>query len=212
MCSSRWEIPICSRRSWALAVRTYIPTAAERTPASVSVRTTSPFGAVVRSSPWSRDTVSTELLLGQQRLSGQLHAAPLVDLEQLDLDDVALLDHVLGLLGAPVLELADVEQPLDPGKDLDERPERRGALDRPLVGPAHLGLGGDRRDHGAGLLARFAAHRADGDHPAVLDADLGAGGVLDAPDRLPLVSVVFADLVGLDLHGEDPRRVLGELR
>ena len=37
----------------------------------------------------------------------------LVDLEQLDLHDVALLDHVLGLLGAAVLQLADVQQPLD---------------------------------------------------------------------------------------------------
>ena len=53
------------------------------------------------------------LLLREQRLPGELHAAAVVHLEQLDLDDVALLDHVLGLLGAAVLQLADVEQPLD---------------------------------------------------------------------------------------------------
>ena len=53
------------------------------------------------------------LLLGQQRLPGELHAAALVHLEQLDLHDVALLDHVLGLLGAAVLQLADVEQTFD---------------------------------------------------------------------------------------------------
>jgi hypothetical protein len=44
-------------------------------------------------------------VLGEQRLPGQLHASALVHLEQLDLDDVALLDDVLGLLGAAVLEL-----------------------------------------------------------------------------------------------------------
>src|ERR687887_2121570 len=100
-----------------------MPTAAERTPGSFSVRTMIPFGAVVRSSPSSRRTVSTfGLLLGQERLPGELHAPAVVHLEQLDLDDVALLDHVLGLLGAAVLELADVQQPLDPGQDLNERP------------------------------------------------------------------------------------------
>src|SRR5712691_440119 len=113
-----------------------MPTAAERTPGSFSVRTIIPFGAVVRSSPSSRRAVSTSgLLLGQQRLPGELHASAVVHLEQLDLDDVALLDHILGLLSAPVLQLADVEQTLDPGQDLDERAERRRALHRALVGP-----------------------------------------------------------------------------
>src|SRR6266496_6030653 len=113
-----------------------MPTAAERTPGSFSVRTIIPFGAVVRSSPSSRRTVSTSrLLLGQERLPGELHASTIVHLQQLDLDDVALLDHILGLLGASVLQLADVEQALDPGQDLDERPEGRGALYRAFVGP-----------------------------------------------------------------------------
>src|SRR5712691_9108526 len=118
-----------------------MPTAAERTPGSFSVRTIILISAVVRSSPSSRRTLSTSrLLLGQERLPGELHASAIVHLEQLDLNDVTLLDHVLGLLGASVLQLADVEQPLDPGQDLDERPERRGALDRPFVGPADLRL------------------------------------------------------------------------
>ena len=90
--------------------------------------------------------------------------------------------------------------PSTPGQDLDEGAERRGALDRTLVDPAHLGLGGDRRDHLAGLLARLAADGGDGDEPAVLDADLGAGGVLDAADRLALRTDHVADLVRLDLH------------
>src|SRR5919107_772588 len=114
----------------------------------------SPFGTVVRRSPSSRRTVSTVgLILGQERFPGELHTAALVHLEQLDLDDVALLDHVLGLLGAAVLQLADMEQPFDAGEDFHEGAERGRALDRPLVGPADLGLGGDGRDHRPGLLA-----------------------------------------------------------
>src|SRR5918992_4334249 len=61
---------------------------------------------------------------GQQRLSGKFHAPAVVDLEQLDLDNVTLFDHVLGLLGAAMLELADVEQALDPREDLHESTER----------------------------------------------------------------------------------------
>ena len=71
----------------------------------------------------------------------------LVDLEQLDLHEVALLDDVLGLLGAAVLQLGDVQQPLGARHDLDERAERGRALHRALVDLADLGLGRDRRDH-----------------------------------------------------------------
>src|SRR5882724_1118747 len=107
-----------------------MPTAAERTPGSRSVRTTSPFGAVVLSNPSSSRAVSTTRLVpGQQRLPGELHSAAVVYLEQFDLNDVTLLDHVLGLLGAAVLQLADVEQPFYAGQDFDEGPEGGGALD-----------------------------------------------------------------------------------
>src|SRR5690349_18648756 len=123
MCSSRWETPIFARGSWALAVRTKMPSAAERTLGIASDRTTRPDGALVRRSPVSRRTVSTRLILGDQGLPGKLHATPFVHLEQFDLDDVALLHDILGLLGAAVLELADVEQALDPRNDLDERAE-----------------------------------------------------------------------------------------
>src|SRR5690606_35303187 len=175
--------PIFSRRSWALAERTQIPVAADRSQGSRSDSTTSPLGAAVRSSPSSSRSVCT-LFLGEQRLPGELHAAALVHLEQLDLDDVTFLDDIFGLLGAAVLQLADVQQPLDARQDLHERAERRGALDRPLVDLAHFGLGGDGGDHGARLLPRLTADGGDGDEPAVLDADLGAGGVLDPPHRL----------------------------
>src|ERR687892_1723561 len=98
-----------------------MPTAAERTPGSRSVSTTSPFGAVVLSNPSSSRAVSTTgLIPGQQRLPGQLHSAAVVHLEQFDLDDVTLLDDILSLLGASVLQLADVKQSFDSGEYLHE--------------------------------------------------------------------------------------------
>ena len=103
-----------------------------------AVRRRGPEEPLVETIPFPR-----RLLLREQRLPGQLHPAALVHLEQLDLDDVALLDDVFGLLGAAVLQLADVEQALDARQDLDEGAEGGRALDRSFVGPADLGLGGD---------------------------------------------------------------------
>src|SRR5574341_284211 len=122
MCSSRWEMPICARDSCAPAVRTHTPTATDRTAATRSVRTVTPLGAMVRRTSSSRRTVCTGAASGllEQRLPGEPHAAALVDLEQLDPDRVALLDHVLGPLGAAVLQLRDVQQAFDAGEDLDE--------------------------------------------------------------------------------------------
>src|SRR3954470_14269472 len=110
-----------------------MPAAAERTPGSRSVRTTNPFGAVVLNKSSSSRAVSTKSLVSrQQRLPGELHSAAVIHLQQLHLNDVALLDDILGLLGAAVLQLADVKQALNSGQDLDERAERGRALDRAL--------------------------------------------------------------------------------
>src|SRR5690606_3020909 len=203
--------PIFSRRSWALAERTQIPVAADRSQGSRSDSTTSPLGAAVRSSPSSSRSVCT-LFLGQQCLPGELHAAALVHLEQLDLDDVTLLDDIFGLLGAAVLQLADVQQPLDARQDLDERAERRGALDRPFVDLPAFGLGGDGRDHGTRLLTARATGGGDGDEPAVLDAGLGGGGALTTPPRLALGPDPAADLARPGLDRDDPRCVLVQVR
>src|SRR5687767_13259358 len=119
-CSRRCAAPIDGRGSCAEAVRTQSPTAHDRTEGKTSVRMVRPFGAVVRINPSSRRTVSTGSLLRDQGLPGQLHAAALIDLEELDLHDVALLHDVLGLLHAAMLQLADVEEPLDARHDLDE--------------------------------------------------------------------------------------------
>ena len=54
--------------------------------------------------------------LREQRLPGQAHAAALVDFEQLDLHDVALLDDVLGLLGPTRTAVSEMcSSPSTPG-------------------------------------------------------------------------------------------------
>src|SRR5437899_639850 len=145
---------------------------------------------------WSRSTGRRRLF--QQRLPGQPHAAALIDLEQLDAHVVALLHDVLGALGAAVLQLGDVQQPLDAGKDLDEGAERRGALHHALVHLADLGRLDHLGDDVAGPLPALA-HGGNGDHAVVVHVDLGAGLLLDAADRLALGADQVADLVDRDL-------------
>src|ERR1043166_8377712 len=58
MCSSRCDTPILGRGSWALALRTQIPTAAERTLGTRSDNTITPVGAVVWKMSRSSRTVS----------------------------------------------------------------------------------------------------------------------------------------------------------
>src|SRR5574341_2061112 len=197
MCSSRWEMPICARDSCAPAVRTHTPTATDRTAATRSVRTVTPLGAMVRRTSSSRRTVCTGAASGllEQRLPGEPHAAALVDLEQLDPDRVALLDHVLGPLGAAVLQLRDVQQAFDAGEDLDEGAEGGGALHHALVDRPDVGGLEHLADQVARLLAAAADGR-DGHGAGVVHVDLGAGLLLQRPDVLALGADQLADPVG----------------
>ncbi len=79
-----------------------------------------------------------------------------VDAEHLDLDGVALLEHVLDPLDARVRHLRDVQQAVGAGQDLDERAEVRDALDRALVDRADLGLRREALDDVERLLDRVA--------------------------------------------------------
>src|SRR5258706_1514473 len=124
---------------------------------------------------------------------------------------VALLDHVFRLFGATVLQLGDVEQPLDARDDFDERAERRRALHDAFVDPADFRLLHEAGYHISGPLRRLADTR-NRDHPRILDVDLGTRLLLDTADRLALGTDEVADLVGPDLNREDAGRVLGQLR
>src|SRR5206468_1012520 len=124
---------------------------------------------------------------------------------------VALLDHVFRLFGATMLQLGDVQQPLNARDDLDERAERRRALHDAFVNPADFRLLHEPRYHVSGPL-RSLAHARNRDHTRVLHVDLGARLLLNTADGLALGTDEVADLVWTDLNRDDARSVLGELR
>src|SRR5688572_2945973 len=143
----------------------------------------------------ARLRLHVSLRLVQQRLAAQLHAPLIVDADQLDAHDLALLHHVLDLLDAAILELGDVHQAVAAGKDLHEGTERGDALDRPLIDPADLGLLDDRLDPAQSFLTARSLDGRDGDHAGVVDVDLRPRLLLHRADDLSARADDVADLV-----------------
>src|SRR4029078_644252 len=118
-------------------------------------------------------------LARQPRLAGRV-----VVLEHLDGDLVAFLQGVAHLADAVGRQLADVQQPVEPGKDLDEGAERLDAAHRAGVGLAHLGHLGQALDDRLAPIGGGARRRVDLHLAVVLDLDLAAGLVDDAANGL----------------------------
>ena len=74
-----------------------------------------------------------------------------------------------------------------------------------------LGLFGDRGDAIDSRLDQLAGGRIDAHRAIVVDVDLGLELLRDRADRLATLADQRTDLLGVDLDGGDPRRVLGEL-
>src|SRR5205807_531653 len=107
--------------------------------------------------------------------------------------------------------LADVDQAVLAGQDLDERAK---VLDRghaPFVNPADLDPFGHRLDLVAGRLGPLGAGGGDGDDTAVIDVNLDPGLFLEPADRLAAGADQQADLVWVDLDLDQTRRVDGDL-
>src|SRR5512143_2218051 len=90
----------------------------------------------------------------QQGLHRQTKPSALIAIDELDAHAIALLDDVLGLLGALVAHLGDVDESFGARHDLDERAERRGRLDGSFVRLADDRFGGQRLHHLARALHR----------------------------------------------------------
>src|SRR5690606_30711720 len=73
-------------------------------------------------------------------------------------------------------------------------------------------FGGDQLDATLGFAARHAVHRGDLHRAIVLDVDAGAGFFGDGTDDRTALADNFADLLRVDLDGDDGRRPLGHLR
>src|ERR1700755_3301461 len=159
------------------------------------------------------------LLLGFQVLAGRLvdrlHRQPglaaVVEAEQLDLDLVAFLDDIGGLLHAIGRELADVDEAIAGAKEIYESTELHHLDHRAVVDLADFRIGGDRLDPLDRSLHRLAIVRGNLHGAVVLDIDLGAGLLDDLADHLAAGADHFAALVGGDLEGVDPRSIFAEL-
>ena len=108
-----------------------------------------------------------------------------------------------------VVQLADVAQAVPARQDLDEGAEVLDRGDPALVDLADLHLLGQRLDLGLGGLGAGGVQVRNVNGAVVLDVDLGAGRLLDALDGLAARADQQADLLRVDLDGEQPRGVAG---
>src|SRR5436190_2765815 len=137
----------------------------------------------------------------------QADLAARVDLEDLDLDLLALAQGVANVLDALVPDLRDVDEAVLAAHEVHEGAEIDDVDDLAVVDLADLGLLDDPGDPLAGRLDLRKVGRRDLDHALVVDVDLGAGLRDDLADHLAAGADDVADLRLVDLHRLDPRRV-----
>src|SRR5262249_52908747 len=106
----------------------------------------------------------------------------------------------------------DVDQAVLAGQDLDEGAEVLDRRDAALVDLADLDPFSHGLDAVPGRLGAGGIGAGEGDDPAILDVDLGAGLLLEAADRLAARADDQADLVGIDLDLDQPGGVGRDLR
>ena len=100
-----------------------------------------------------------------------------------------------------------MQKPVLARQQLDDCAEVEQLEDRTVVHAAHFDIGGDVLDALLRSLAAFGRNAGDGDRAVVGDLDRGAGLLLQpADDHSPLPDHV-ADLLGIDLHLDDTRRI-----
>src|SRR5262245_42774958 len=121
-----------------------MPTVTEGRSASSSDSTRMPFGRRVLRMRLLRSLLAA--LIPERLLARQPDLARLVDLENLDVDHVALADDVGDLPHPLVRELRDVHQAVGPRHDLHERAEVDHPPHRAAIDLAHLGLGREAAD------------------------------------------------------------------
>src|SRR5260370_383939 len=142
----------------------------------------------------------------QQHLARQLDPVLVVDGDDLDLQPIADLAHAIDLVNELVVQLADVAQAVAAEENFDERPEILDGGDAAFIDLADLDFLGDGFDLGLGLLGAGGAGVGDVHGAVIVNIDLGAGAFLDALDVLAARADQHADLLGIDLDDQEPRR------
>src|SRR5690348_2815832 len=128
-----------------------------------------------------------------------------VDLQHFHADDVAFLQLVADTLHALVGDLRDVHQAVAARQDGDERAEVHQARDLALVDAADLDVRRDQLDAPLRLTAGGAVHRGYLHGAVALDVDGGSGLLGDLADHRPALADHVADLLRIDLQGDDGR-------
>src|SRR5207245_5225580 len=145
----------------------------------------------------------------QDGLARQVHTSLPVDLGDLAIYLIANLDGILDALDPVLGELADMDQPVLVGHDLDNGHEVHDPDHLALVVLANFDFTRQVADYLLGLRRRLTVDRADDHPPVVFDVDRGHTGVLDdLADHLAAGADHLADLVGMDLDGDHARCVL----
>ena len=156
----------------------------------------------------ARDLLTGDLV---DDLHGEAHLAAVVEAQELDVDLLALLDHLAHRLGPALGELGDVDEPVLLAEEVHERAELHDLHDLALVDRADLGLRRDGADARQRRLDRLALGGCDLDGAVVLDVHLGPALGHDLADHRAARADHLADLVHGDLDGLDARGVLAEL-
>ena len=108
-------------------------------------------------------------------------------------------------------DLRDVQQAVAVG-DQVHKGAKLGDLDhRTLIDSPNLNLGGNLGDALFGQFARFGAGGSNLHRAVVRQLDLATGLLGQGPDHRPTLANHIADLVRIDLEGDDTRRVLAHL-
>src|SRR5262249_54556825 len=132
----------------------------------------------------------------------------LVDLLHDDVERVAALDHVLDVADSAGADVRDVQQPVRPLLQLDERAELRRLDDLRIPElVTDLGLLRQRLDRRDRRLRLVAVGGVDEDRAVLLDVDLHLVVGFERANRLAALADHHADLLRVDLDRRDARRV-----
>ncbi len=152
------------------------------------------------------------LLFRGHVLHGQVDAAHLVDLKDLDVYFVADLQLVFDLLDAALGDLGDMHAAFLAGHQLHERAARDDGHDAALEDLAGFDVVHDALDDADRFLDHGHIGAGHRDGAVILDIDLHAGILDDLVDDLALLADDVADLGRIDRDGDDLRSPLADLR
>src|SRR6185369_4821161 len=135
-----------------------------------------------------------------------------VDFQHLHAHFIAFLELVGHVLDALIGDLRDVHQAIAARQNRHEGAEIHQTRDAAFIDTAHFHVGGDQFDAAQRLATRGTLHGGDLHGAIILDVDGGARLFGDLTDHCTTLADDIADLLRVDLDGDDRRRPLAHLR